>query len=130
MRTDGFTVVDLFSGAGGMSFGFHKHADFRIVAAADAELGKPSTGRGKLQCNGTYVKNIGVRPAQLDLSSVRPSGCDRSLGSLTLNLFPSFALVLRARASAAPTPTITCGTTGATAWSADRLSLRWHWTSI
>ncbi len=80
MRTDGFTVVDLFSGAGGMSFGFHKHPAFRIVAAADAELGKPSTGRGKLQCNGTYVKNIGVRPAQLDLSSVPPERLRSELG--------------------------------------------------
>lgn len=65
-----FAVVDLFSGAGGMSYGFHKHPAFRIVAAADAELGKPSTGRGKLQCNSTYVQNIGVSPARLDLSTV------------------------------------------------------------
>ena len=56
-------MIDLFSGAGGMSYGFHKHPAFKIVAAADAELGKPSTGEGKLQCNKTYVRNIGVSPA-------------------------------------------------------------------
>jgi DNA (cytosine-5)-methyltransferase 1 len=72
-----FAVVDLFSGAGGMSFGFHKHPAFMIVAAADAELGKPSSGSGKLQCNSTYVQNIGVTPARLDLSSI-PAGQLRS----------------------------------------------------
>ena len=40
------TVVDLFSGAGGMSAGFHTHPDlFRIVGAADIEVGKPGLGR-------------------------------------------------------------------------------------
>lgn len=72
MQVAPFAVVDLFSGAGGMSYGFHKHPAFRIVSAADAELGKPSTGRGKLQCNSTYVQNIGVSPARLDLSAVPP----------------------------------------------------------
>ncbi|MGR9109104.1 MAG: DNA cytosine methyltransferase [Gammaproteobacteria bacterium] len=73
MPSDRFSVVDLFSGAGGMSLGFHRHPAFEIVAAADAELGKPSTGRGKLQCNSTYFQNIGVNPARLDLSVVHPS---------------------------------------------------------
>ncbi len=82
MQAAEFAVVDLFSGAGGMSFGFHKHPAFKIVAAADAELGKPSTGRGKLQCNSTYVQNIGVTPALLDLSAV-PPGQLRSVLSLS-----------------------------------------------
>lgn len=56
-----------------MSYGFHKHPAFEIVAAADAELGKPSTGQGKLQCNGTYFQNIGLMPVALDLSVVAPS---------------------------------------------------------
>ena len=73
MKAAEFVVVDLFSGAGGMSYGFRKHPAFRIVAAADAELGKPSTGRGKLQCNSTYFQNIGVSPARLDLSTVPPA---------------------------------------------------------
>lgn len=65
-----FAVVDLFSGAGGMSFGFHKHPGFEVVAAADAEMGKPSTGQGKLQCNSTYVQNIGIHPRRIDLSNI------------------------------------------------------------
>jgi len=72
MARDLFAVIDLFSGAGGMSFGFHKHEAFKVIAAADAELGKPSSGQGKLQCNSTYFKNIGVMPARLDLAAVSP----------------------------------------------------------
>jgi DNA (cytosine-5)-methyltransferase 1 len=73
MQTERFAVVDLFSGAGGMSYGFHKHPAFDIIAAADVELGKPSTGQGKLQCNNTYSQNIGITPARLDLSTVPPA---------------------------------------------------------
>jgi DNA (cytosine-5)-methyltransferase 1 len=80
MNAAKFAVVDLFSGAGGMSYGFHKHPAFRIVAAADAELGKPSTGRGKLQCNSTYFQNIGVAPARLDLLAVAPAELRSALG--------------------------------------------------
>jgi DNA (cytosine-5)-methyltransferase 1 len=63
-------VVDLFSGAGGMSFGFHAHGAFELVAAADAEIGKPTAGVGSLQCNRTYSANIGIAPKNIDLSSV------------------------------------------------------------
>jgi DNA (cytosine-5)-methyltransferase 1 len=80
MQTGQFAVVDLFSGAGGMSFGFHKHPAFEIVAAADAELGKPSAGRGKLQCNSTYAQNVGVCPSRLDLSTVPPGHLRSALG--------------------------------------------------
>jgi DNA (cytosine-5)-methyltransferase 1 len=69
----------LFSGAGGMSYGFHMHPAFRIVAAADAEQGKPSTGPGRLQCNGTYARNIGVRPVSLDLSAIDPKNLRSAL---------------------------------------------------
>lgn len=75
-----FLVVDLFSGAGGMSYGFHKHPAFQIVGAADAELGKPSTGQGKLQCNSTYSQNIGITPVRLDLSAVAPGELRSALG--------------------------------------------------
>ncbi len=68
-----FTVVDLFSGAGGMSFGFHRHPKFDVIAAADAEFGKPSSGRGKLQCNTTYALNMGIVPVAVDLSAVEPA---------------------------------------------------------
>lgn len=80
MKPSTHTVVDLFSGAGGMSLGFHKHPSFRIIAAADAELGKPSTGRGKLQCNSSYKLNIGVSPCSLDLSEVEPEQIREALG--------------------------------------------------
>lgn len=72
METERFAVIDLFSGAGGMSYGFHKHTSFEVIAAADAELGKPSSGQGKLQCNTTYFKNIVLMPARLDLTAVAP----------------------------------------------------------
>lgn len=62
-----WTVVDLFSGAGGASAGFHAHPDFAIVAAADAQLGKPSSARGTLACNDTYAANIGIVPYEVDL---------------------------------------------------------------
>ena len=67
-----WTVVDLFSGAGGMSYGFHVHPSFRIAGAADAQLGKPSTGRGTLECNATYMANIGISPVEADLGTIDP----------------------------------------------------------
>lgn len=67
-----YNVVDLFSGAGGMSFGFHAHSTFQILAAADAEVGKPTAGAGKLQCNSTYSLNIGIQPAKIDLAAIPP----------------------------------------------------------
>ncbi len=69
-RDSRWTVVDLFSGAGGMSYGFHAHPGFRVAAAVDAQLGKPSSGNGSLQCNLTYAANIGVEPLELDLGKV------------------------------------------------------------
>jgi DNA (cytosine-5)-methyltransferase 1 len=72
MEPQRFAVIDLFSGAGGMSYGFQKHTSFEVIAAADAEVGKPSAGKGKLQCNSTYFKNIGLVPARLDLMAVAP----------------------------------------------------------
>jgi DNA (cytosine-5)-methyltransferase 1 len=71
-QTAPWTVIDLFSGAGGMSYGFHAHSNFKLVGAADAEIGKPSTGFGALDCNGTYEANLGIRPLAVDLSEVDP----------------------------------------------------------
>jgi len=76
-----FRVVDLFSGAGGMSFGFHRHPAFRVVGAADAEMGKPSSGAGALQCNRTYGCNIGIDPVQVDLGAVDAAGLVELLGN-------------------------------------------------
>ena len=39
-----FSPVDLFSGAGGMRFCFHRHHGFRLIAAADGEEGEPGSG--------------------------------------------------------------------------------------
>src|SRR3954453_22298645 len=64
------TVVDLFSGAGGMSCGFHRHPAFEVVGAADAEVGKPSAGAGTLGCNASYARNIGIEPLTVDLGAV------------------------------------------------------------
>ena len=66
-------VVDLFSGAGGMSYGFKAHGAFEMVAAADAEIGKPTSGNGRLQCNTTYRHNIGIDPKRVDLGEVAPA---------------------------------------------------------
>jgi DNA (cytosine-5)-methyltransferase 1 len=66
-------VVDLFSGAGGMSCGFQRHRDFMMVGAADAQIGKPSASSGSLGCNASYAANIGVRPVAMDLSVSDPA---------------------------------------------------------
>jgi DNA (cytosine-5)-methyltransferase 1 len=65
-------VVDLFSGAGGMSCGFHRHPAFEVIGAADAEIGKPSSGRGSLGCNASFTRNIGIDPLNVDLGRVHP----------------------------------------------------------
>ncbi len=70
MRTEPISVVDLFSGAGGMSYGFHAHGSFAIIGAADAEIGKPTAGDGRLQCNSTYKNNMGVDPKRVNLADV------------------------------------------------------------
>jgi DNA (cytosine-5)-methyltransferase 1 len=63
-------VVDLFSGAGGMSCGFQRHPAFAVVGAADAEIGKPSAGG--LGCNASFERNVGVAPLAVDLGTIDP----------------------------------------------------------
>ncbi|MCC5842797.1 MAG: DNA cytosine methyltransferase [Verrucomicrobia bacterium] len=63
-----------------MSFGFHRHPRFRLIAAADAEIGKPSMGRGSLQCNRTYEANMGIKPAAVDLGRIEPGELRQALG--------------------------------------------------
>jgi DNA (cytosine-5)-methyltransferase 1 len=75
-----WTVVDLFSGAGGMSYGFSAHPDFRVIGAADAQLGKPSSGPGTLGCNISYEANIGLRPVEADLATADPETVCAALG--------------------------------------------------
>jgi DNA (cytosine-5)-methyltransferase 1 len=74
-----WTVLDLFSGAGGMSYGFHAHPGFKIVGAVDAQIGKPSDRHGSLQCNLTYHANIGIEPLQTDLSTISPHALRKAL---------------------------------------------------
>jgi DNA (cytosine-5)-methyltransferase 1 len=69
-RRSARTVLDLFSGAGGMSCGFQRHASFAVVGAADAEVGKPSSGAGTLGCNASFARNIGIEPLAVDLGAV------------------------------------------------------------
>jgi DNA (cytosine-5)-methyltransferase 1 len=70
MQAEHISVVDLFSGAGGMSYGFHAHGAFEVIGAADAEIGKPTAGDGRLQCNATYKNNMGIDPKRVNLSDV------------------------------------------------------------
>lgn len=81
-----WSVIDLFSGAGGMSFGFHASPGFRVIGAVDAEIGKPSSGIGALQCNATYEANIGIRPAALDLATATPDDLRAALGTVPKEL--------------------------------------------
>jgi DNA (cytosine-5)-methyltransferase 1 len=75
-----WSVVDLFSGAGGMSYGFHAHPGFQVIGAVDAQLGKPSSGRGTLGCNVSYEANIGLAPVEADLGTSDPAELCEALG--------------------------------------------------
>ncbi|HEJ3696695.1 TPA: DNA cytosine methyltransferase [Pseudomonas aeruginosa] len=66
-----------------MSYGFHATEGFLLVGAVDAQRGKPSSGAGTLECNKTYEANIGIRPLNADLSSVKPEQIDEYLISNT-----------------------------------------------
>ena len=78
--SQGWAVVDLFSGAGGMSCGFSRHPDFELIGAADAQLGKPSAAPGSLGCNASYAANIGLIPVQADLGKAQPADVCQAMG--------------------------------------------------
>lgn len=63
-----------------MSYGFHRHPAFEVVGAADAEIGKPSSGAGRLDCNASYRRNLGVEPLRVDLGEVEPEELRDRLG--------------------------------------------------
>ena len=73
-------VVDLFSGAGGMSCGFSRRDGFELVGAADGQLGKPSAAVGSLGCNASYAASIGLQPTEADLSGVEPAEVCAAMG--------------------------------------------------
>jgi DNA (cytosine-5)-methyltransferase 1 len=74
-----WTVVDLFSGAGGMSYGFHVHPGFKVIGSVDAQVGKPSSVQGSLQCNRSYHANIGIEPIEADLAILKPKTLRQAL---------------------------------------------------
>jgi DNA (cytosine-5)-methyltransferase 1 len=78
--TQAWPVVDLFSGAGGMSCGFSRQPGFELIGAADAQLGKPSAAPGSLGCNASYAANIGLTPAEADLSAADPADVCHTMG--------------------------------------------------
>jgi DNA (cytosine-5)-methyltransferase 1 len=84
------TFIDLFSGAGGMTFGCHTHPSFRVVEAFDGEFGKPSSGKGRLGCNETFRLNIGLSLTPVDLAQVEDADIEAarfdSLGGLDLDV--------------------------------------------
>lgn len=90
-----WSVLDMFSGAGGMSFGFHANPAFRIIGAVDAQNGKPSSGKGTLECNKTYAANIGVQPLEADIAALTEAELRSYListsGSDTVNVLISCA---------------------------------------
>lgn len=94
-NTNQFTVLDLFSGGGGMSYGFHSHPNFEIVGAVDAEVGKPSSARGSLECNSTYEINMGKKPLKFDIGELNPSELreviEENLSGRKLNILISCA---------------------------------------
>lgn len=80
MNNSKFGVVDLFSGAGGMSCGFKRHGAFQIIGAADLEVAKPSHGIGATNCNATYERNHGIRPANVNLATTGPEDLEAHFG--------------------------------------------------
>lgn len=70
-RSSTWSVIDLFSGCGGMSCGFQRRAPFKVIAAVDLQVHKPSQRTGSLDCNDTYATNIGVKALNRDVGKMR-----------------------------------------------------------
>jgi len=62
-----------------MSYGFHAHPGFKVIAGVDAQIAKPSSSRGSLQCNRTFEENIEAPSVDLDLSRTGPEKIIKSL---------------------------------------------------
>ncbi len=77
------TVIDLFSGGGGMSCGFHRRPGFDVVAAVDAQIAKPSDRGNRLDCNATYRANIGIEPLAVDLLEIEPDALFEAVAERT-----------------------------------------------
>lgn len=88
-----YTVIDLFSGAGGFSYGFHAHPRFQVVAAVDAQICKPSDDAGNLECNLTYQANMGIKPANIDLANCSAEGLANELERTSGTRSPDILIV-------------------------------------
>lgn len=77
--TKPLTFVDLFSGCGGMSAGFSRRSEFRVVGAVDIEQGKPSSGPGDTDCNSTYLANHHVEPIAENMIALTPDAFRREV---------------------------------------------------
>jgi len=72
--TDARPAVDLFSCGGGMSAGFSTRGNWRLAAAVDLEVAKPSgKALGETGCNAIYEANHGLRPLSADLTVLSPA---------------------------------------------------------
>lgn len=88
-------VVDLFSCGGGMSAGFAGRPGWRLAAAVDLEVAKPS-GRsaGETSCNRIYAANHGLEPIAEDLNQLDPiellamSGLRRGMTACLISCAP------------------------------------------
>lgn len=75
------TVIDLFSCGGGMSAGFSGRPGWKLVAAVDLEVAKPSgKASGETGCNAIYEANHGLRPLSADLSILQPKALRKAAG--------------------------------------------------
>ncbi len=67
------SVIDLFSGGGGTSTGFAGRPMWRLAAAVDLEVAKPSgKDAGETGCNAVYEANHVIRPISADLHALTP----------------------------------------------------------
>ncbi len=75
-----WSVVDFFSCGGGTSAGFARRPEFRILAAVDLELAKPSGGAGASDCNATYRANHAIEPMNRDMMTLTPEAFAAAAG--------------------------------------------------
>ena len=80
-KTNDLFVIDLFSCGGGMSAGFSGRKNWKLAAAVDLEVAKPS-GKvaGETGCNAVYAANHGLTPLDADLMEIAPQEVLRRAG--------------------------------------------------
>ena len=66
-----FDVLDLFSGCGGLSYGFHKNNSFDLWGAFDNDI----------HANKTYLRNFGVTPICTDIGKLNANQITEALPS-------------------------------------------------